>query len=126
MQFKEITGQQETAAKLVQGVTRGRISHAQLFIGGEGVGALPLAIAYAQYLNCTDRRDGDSCGQCPSCRQIAQLAHPDVHFVFPVNTPKGKSSGEKPLSDASCRSGGGCSKKPAGISANRCGIRPSK
>ena len=100
MQFKEITGQQETAAKLVQGVTRGRISHAQLFIGGEGVGALPLAIAYAQYLNCTDRRDGDSCGQCPSCRQIAQLAHPDVHFVFPVNTPKGKSSGEKPLSDA--------------------------
>lgn len=36
----------------------------------------------------------------PSCRQIAQLAHPDVHFVFPVNTPKGKSSGEKPLSDA--------------------------
>ena len=100
MQFKESTGQQETAAKLVQGVTRGRISHAQLFIGGEGVGALPLAIAYAQYLNCTDRRDGDSCGQCPSCRQIAQLAHPDVHFVFPVNTPKGKSSGEKPLSDA--------------------------
>lgn len=69
MQFKEITGQQETAAKLVQGVTRGRISHAQLFIGGEGVGALPLAIAYAQYLNCTDRRDGDSCGNArPAAR----------------------------------------------------------
>lgn len=86
-------------ARLVQGVDRGRISHAQLFAGDEGTGALPLSIAYAQYVNCTDRHDGDSCGVCPSCRQIAQLAHPDVHFVFPVNTPKGKSSGEKPLSD---------------------------
>lgn len=99
MQFKEIIGQEVIVGRLVQGAARGRIGHAQLFTGDEGVGALPLAIAYAQYLNCTDRRDGDSCGQCPSCRQLAQLAHPDVHFVFPVNTPKGKSSGEKPLSD---------------------------
>lgn len=83
----------------MQGVDRGRISHAQLFTGEEGYGPLPLAIAYAQYVNCRNRRDGDSCGECPSCRQLAQLAHPDVHFVFPVNTPKGRSSGEKPLSD---------------------------
>ena len=87
MQFKEIIGQEEIIRQLVHGVEGGRISHAQLFVGGEGVGALPLAIAYAQYLNCTDRHDGDSCGVCPSCRQLAQLAHPDVHFVFPVNTP---------------------------------------
>lgn len=99
MQFKEIIGQEEIVRQLVHGVEGGRISHAQLFVGGEGVGALPLAIAYAQYLNCTDRHDGDSCGVCPSCRQLAQLAHPDVHFVFPVNTPKGKSGGEKPISD---------------------------
>ena len=99
MQFKEIIGQEEIIRQLVHGVEGGRISHAQLLVGGEGVGALPLAIAYAQYLNCTDRHDGDSCGVCPSCRQLAQLAHPDVHFVFPVNTPKGKSGGEKPISD---------------------------
>lgn len=99
MQFKEIIGQEEVIRQLVHGVEGSRISHAQLFAGGEGVGALPLAIAYAQYLNCADRHDGDSCGECPSCRQLAQLAHPDVHFVFPVNTPKGKSGGEKPISD---------------------------
>lgn len=98
MQFKAIIGQEALKAHLVRSVDAGRISHAQLFTGDEGVGALPLAIAYAQYINCPHRHDGDSCGVCPSCHQIGQLAHPDLHFVFPVNTPKGKSSGEKPLS----------------------------
>ena len=98
MQFKDVIGQQEVKQKLISSVERGRVSHAQLFVGDEGVGALPLAIAYAQYLNCPHRHDGDSCGGCPSCYQIGQLAHPDLHFVFPVNTPKGKSSSEKPIS----------------------------
>lgn len=98
MQFKDVIGQQEVKQKLISSVERGRVSHAQLFVGDEGVGALPLAIAYAQYLNCPHRHDGDSCGECPSCYQIGQLAHPDLHFVFPVNTPKGKSGSEKPLS----------------------------
>ena len=98
MQFKDVIGQQEVKQKLISSVERGRVSHAQLFVGDEGVGALPLAIAYAQYLNCPHRYDGDSCGVCPSCYQIGQLAHPDLHFVFPVNTPKGKSSSEKPSS----------------------------
>lgn len=98
MQFKDVIGQQEVKQKLISSVERGRVSHAQLFVGDEGVGALPLAIAYAQYLNCPHRHDGDSCGECPSCYQIGQLAHLDLHFVFPVNTPKGKSGSEKPLS----------------------------
>lgn len=98
MQFQAILGQEALKAHLVRSVDAGRVSHAQLFTGEAGVGALPLAIAYAQYLNCPHRHDGDSCGVCPSCHQIGQLAHPDLHFVFPVNTPKGKSSGEKPLS----------------------------
>ena len=98
MQFKAILGQEAVKAHLIRSVEAGRVSHAQLFTGNEGVGALPLAIAYAQYLNCPHRHQGDSCGVCPSCYQIEQLAHPDLHFVVPVNTPKGKSSGEKPLS----------------------------
>ena len=98
MQFKDIIGQEEIKAKLTGSVDRGRISHAQLFTGEDGTGVLPLAIAYAQYINCPHRRDGDSCGVCPSCHQIGQLAHPDLHFIFPVNNPKGKSSSEKPLS----------------------------
>lgn len=83
--------------KLAENIDRGRISHAQLFVGEAGAGSLPLAIAYAQYLNCPNRHDGDSCGVCPSCRQIEELAHPDLHFVFPVNK-QGKKSGEVVLS----------------------------
>lgn len=98
MRFKDITGHGELKRRLARGVDEGRVSHAQLFTGGSGTGALPLALAYAQYVNCTDRRDGDSCGECASCRKTAELAHPDLHFVFPVNSAK--SGSQKPLSDA--------------------------
>ena len=97
MRFADIIGQQELKRHLAQSVDRGRISHAQQFTGAAGTGALPLAIAYAQYLNCPHRKDGDSCGVCPSCVKIASLAHPDLHFVFPVNK-QGKKSGEVVLS----------------------------
>ena len=98
MRFADITGQEELKAHLVRSIDSGRISHAQLFTGAAGAGTLPLAIAYVQYLNCTNRHNGDSCGECPSCRKIAALAHPDLHFVFPVNK-QGKKSGEVVRSD---------------------------
>ena len=98
MRFKDITGQEELKQHLVRSIDTGRISHAQLFTGAAGAGTLPLAIAYVQYLNCPNRQDGDSCGECPSCRKIAALAHPDLHFVFPVNK-QGKKSGEVVRSD---------------------------
>ena len=98
MRFADITGQDELKAHLVRSIDSGRISHAQLFTGAAGAGTLPMAIAYVQYLNCTNRHDGDSCGECPSCRKIAALAHPDLHFVFPVNK-QGKKSGEVVRSD---------------------------
>lgn len=100
MQFKDVIGQEGLKSMLARGVDEGRVSHAQLFAGASGYGALPLALAYAQYVNCTDRRDGDSCGVCASCRKMGELAHPDMHFVFPVNSPKGSSGSQKPLSDA--------------------------
>ncbi|MDE6778361.1 MAG: DNA polymerase III subunit delta [Alistipes sp.] len=98
MRFADIVGQDELKRHLVRSVDSGRVSHAQLFAGIAGAGSLPLAVAYAQYLNCTDRRDGDSCGECPNCRQTAALAHPDLHLVFPVNK-QGKKSGETVRSD---------------------------
>ena len=98
MRFADITGQTELKEHLVRSIDSGRISHAQLFTGAAGAGTLPLAIAYVQYLNCTNRHNGDSCGECPSCRKIAALAHPDLHFVFPVNK-QGKKSGEVVRSD---------------------------
>ncbi len=99
MQFKDIIGQEELKRHLVRSVDTGRVSHAQLFTGTAGAGALALAVAYVQYLCCRHRRDGDSCGECPDCRQIAALAHPDLHLVFPVNK-QGKTAGEAMHSDA--------------------------
>ena len=97
MRFADIIGQQQLKRQLVESIERGRISHAQLFSGAAGAGTLPLALAYAQYLNCQNRHDGDSCGECPSCVKMQQLAHPDLHFVFPVNK-QGKKSDEVVLS----------------------------
>ena len=104
MQFKDVIGQQVLKESLARMADNGRVSHAQLFTGKEGTGALPLAMAFAQYINCTNRQDGDSCGQCASCIQMGQLAHPDVHFVFPVNKSKSAEAvsgadGDKPVSD---------------------------
>lgn len=84
MQFKNIVGQQQVKDKLIQTVKNGRVSHTQLFLGAEGVGALPLALAYAQYINCAQPTDDDSCGVCPSCIKFTKLIHPDLHFTFPT------------------------------------------
>jgi DNA polymerase III subunit delta' len=84
MQFSEVLGHVQVKKRLIQSVKDNRVSHAQLFIGPEGTGKLPLAIAYAQYMCCKDPSDEDSCGTCPSCIKYGKLAHPDLHFVFPI------------------------------------------
>ena len=91
MFFRDVIGQEEAKYRLIQEVSEGRIPHAQLFCGPEGVGKFPLALAYARYLSCTNRSDTDACGVCPSCVKFNKLVHPDVHFVFPiVKSSKGK------------------------------------
>ena len=92
MQFKEVIGQQNINKRLIRSVKDERISHAQLFFGPHGIGKLPLAIAYAQYISCENKGEEDSCGTCPSCIKYSKLAHPDLHFVFPVvNVKQGTS-----------------------------------
>jgi DNA polymerase-3 subunit delta' len=89
VQFKEIIGQKAIKKKLIETVEKGRISHAQLFLGSEGTGKLSLALAYAQYINCENPTGNDACGECKSCKKFNNLVHPDLHFVFPVvRTPK--------------------------------------
>jgi DNA polymerase-3 subunit delta' len=92
MLFSQIIGQQDIKTRLIRTVTEQRIPHAQLLRGPEGIGKLALAIAYAQYICCENRTTTDSCGICPSCVKYRKLAHPDLHFVFPVIKPAGKSS----------------------------------
>jgi DNA polymerase-3 subunit delta' len=84
MQFIDIIGHQSVKTRLINSVNNGRISHAQLFLGPEGCGNLPMAIAYAQYISCQSKGTDDSCGQCESCIKFQKLIHPDLHFVFPV------------------------------------------
>ncbi len=99
MRFSEIIGNADVAKALVSMADSGRVAHAMLMYENEGCGALALALAYVQYLNCSNPHDGDSCGECHSCRQMAKLIHPDVHYVFPVN--KGPKTGDdKPTSES--------------------------
>lgn len=84
MQFGEIIGHQEEIRKLTQMVDGGRVPHALLLHGPSGIGKTKVARAFVQYLYCTDRRGGDSCGRCPACLQTAKMNNPDVHFVYPI------------------------------------------
>ncbi|MCX6268420.1 MAG: hypothetical protein NTW16_13845 [Bacteroidetes bacterium] len=107
MKFSEISGNQQIKTKLIRTVLDQRVSHAQLFFGPEDSSKLALAIAYAQFINCTnkqgipgdtltegetDDRLPDSCGICPSCVKYQKLVHPDLHFIYPVATTKKISS----------------------------------
>jgi DNA polymerase-3 subunit delta' len=120
MYFKDIIGQLAVKNKLVELVQHNRLSHALLFLGKEGSGALPLALSFAQYVVCETvngrarhnigpslfgeealpdngqpASGNDSCGTCPSCTKSAQLVHPDIHFSYPVVT---KKAGSPPIS----------------------------
>ncbi len=88
MLFSQVIGQKAVKQKLIQSVKQNRVSHAQLFLGKSGSGSMALALAYAQYINCKNRTETDSCGVCPSCVKMQKLAHPDLHYVFPTTTNK--------------------------------------
>ena len=84
MYFSDIIGLTDIKKHLIESVQKGYIPHARMIYGAEGVGKLPLAIAYARYLNCAQPGETDSCGKCSSCLKIDKLAHPDLHFAFPM------------------------------------------
>lgn len=88
MLFRKIIGQQPVKERLIRSVKEERISHAQLFLGPQGSGSLALAVAYAQYISCSNKQENDSCGECPSCIKYNKLIHPDLHFVYPVALSK--------------------------------------
>jgi DNA polymerase-3 subunit delta' len=101
MFFRDVIGQEELKRYLTGSVRKGVVPHALMFCGEEGFGSFHLAMAYARYLNCTDRSNEDACGKCPSCVKYNALAHPDVHFVFPMvlNREKKKETCDDYLSE---------------------------
>ena len=121
MQFKDVIGQEELKQHLRELVQQNRLSHALLFLGKEGSGGLPLALAFTQYIVC-EKVNGKSasnqpvaslfdldelpkeetkigyqeaCGECAACMKASQMIHPDIHFSYPVIP---KKTGDKPKS----------------------------
>lgn len=86
MLFSDIIGQEHIKGHLIKTVENSRIPHAQLFIAPTGSGVLPMAIAYAQYILC-ENSGGENVNGDQSCNlKFDKLAHPDLHFAFPVTT----------------------------------------
>src|SRR5690606_26840424 len=86
MQFSDILGQTHIKKHLTQSVDNGRIPHAQLFVGPEGSGTLPMAIAYAQYVLCKNTEGKNNNGNDACSLKFKSFSHPDLHFAFPVTT----------------------------------------
>ena len=84
MRFEDVVGHDAIKRSLIQSVKDNHVSHAMLFGGYPGSGNLALALAFAQYVLCKNPGEHDSCGECPNCKKMMHLSHPDVHFSFPV------------------------------------------
>lgn len=92
MLFKDILGLAYIKKHLASSAEAGRIPHAQLFVGPEGSGTLPMALAYAQYILCGNV-NGENQGQNQVCNtKCNTLSHPDLHFAFPVSNSDKVSS----------------------------------
>ena len=84
MKFIDISGFEKEKDFLINAANKNHVAHAQLFFGSEGSPNLSLALAFISFLNCNNKISNDSCGECPSCKKIDKMIHPDVHFIFPV------------------------------------------
>lgn len=82
--FNEVIGQEMLKQRIRQDVLNMRMPHALMLAGPTGVGKLPMALALSRFLSCPNHTNEDACGECPSCKKWEKLAHPDVHFVFPI------------------------------------------
>jgi DNA polymerase-3 subunit delta' len=94
MNFASIPAHTAIKRRLCYIAQHRQVPHAQLLWGAAGSAQLPLALAFAQYIHCTNRSDQDACGRCASCLKMEKLSHPDLQFIFPIsNTPKSTNKG---------------------------------
>ena len=83
MPLSRIKGQEHAVGLLTAAFSSGRLSHAYLFHGPDGVGKETTALEFAAALNC-EEEGLTGCGECPACRMARGLSHPDIHLVFPA------------------------------------------
>lgn len=88
--WDKIVGHDWTVQLLSAAIKNGRIGHAYLITGPQQIGKTTLARTFAQALNCEEPIVNRPCGQCRSCRLIAEDRHPDVHLLLPEVSGRGK------------------------------------
>jgi len=86
--FRDIIGHTEIKKQLIQTISDGHVGHALMFLGPEGSGTLPLALAFSGYIFCENPTLDDRCGKCKSCIQTNAWSHPDLHMSFPIEIQK--------------------------------------
>lgn len=99
MLFADVAAPESIKHRLTELAGSGRVAHALLFYGEEGGAQLPTAVAFARYLFCENRSTLDSCGACASCIKVNKLAHPDLHWVFPIALSKDVRKSDDVLGD---------------------------
>ena len=123
MVFSEIIGHKDLVENLKRMVSENHLPHALLFSEQSGCGALTLVLALTQFLFCKTRRaveqgdntwelrglfgedegqipHDDSCQVCSSCIKVRNLQHPDLYYIFPINTTQAVEKGKKVSIDA--------------------------
>ena len=83
MSFSQIVGHQKQVEIIRQALNHGRLHHAYLFLGMEGVGKKTIALGLAKAIHCS-AATGDFCGECADCARIQDGNHPDVRIIEPL------------------------------------------
>ena len=91
MSFNEVIGQEEVRERLLQMTSEGRLPHAIMLCGPQGVGKKALAVSFACHL--LDN------GTAPSKAMLGKLEHPDLHFTYPTIKLPSMGADHKPTSD---------------------------
>ncbi len=84
MKFSDIPGHEATKRALIELADSDRLPHAIMLCGPSGIGKTLLARTFMSYVHCTNRQNGEPCGECQACRQHASFNNPDTHFIYPI------------------------------------------
>jgi DNA polymerase-3 subunit gamma/tau len=76
--FADVVGQEPITRVLSGEIENGKIAHAYLFSGPRGTGKTSLAKIFARAVNCQNRQGAEPCGECESCRAIAEDGSVDI------------------------------------------------
>ena len=96
MMWPRVIGQERVKRILLSALKSGRLAHAYLFYGNDGVGKDAMAMEFARVLHC-DAGEEEACGRCTSCLRMSALEHPDVKVVVALPVGKGEKSDDGPL-----------------------------